>query len=333
MKRITIGAAFILFITVIIPMVLILGYDIFINEEENQVKVKEEENITEDYEIDIYNIKTKKVEKVKMEEYLKGVVAAEMPAAFHIEALKAQAVAARTYSMNKIKTFKDGHPDHPQTALCTGIHCQAWLSKEDLKNIKGEDWIKNYWPKIEEAVDKTKGEVAKYNGKIIEAFFHSNSGGMTENSEDVFSAARPYLKRVESPYDEDSPKYKNEVTISIDQFISKIKANYPKVNLDKNNFHEKIKSVSKTESGRVKELMIDGEVVSGRDIRSIFKLNSTNFVMHANLEENIIKIQTKGNGHGVGLSQWGANGMAKAGNDYIEILKHYYTGVDIEKAY
>jgi len=154
---------------------------------------------------------------------------------------------------------------------------------------------------------------------------------MTENSEDVFVSAVPYLRSVVSPYEDGSPKLKNKVSMSLNDFIKKLTDKYINVKLTKSNLAAKIKVVERSESGRIKRLMIDTEIVNGRDLRTIFNLNSTNFKINVHMKTEIVEIETIGNGHGVGMSQWGAQGMAERGSTYDEILKHYYTGVEIDK--
>jgi len=161
MRGIIIYIVFILFITVLMPITLVKGCD-RVPDDDQRIERAEEREL-----IDVYNVKTKKVEKMEFEEYIKQVVAAEMPAEFHIEALKAQAVAARTYALERLERFKGGHPDHPDAPLCTAIHCQAWLSKDDLRSAHGQSWMYDYWPKIEDAVDGTAGQVLEYDGKLI----------------------------------------------------------------------------------------------------------------------------------------------------------------------
>ena len=216
-----------------------------------------------------------------------------------------------------------------EASLCTGIHCQSYLNLDELTSLQPKGWAEKYWPKIEEAVDSTKGQVLYYNGEVIEAAYHSTSGGMTEDSIDVFAMDRPYLRAVPSPYEEEAPKFRSIVTLTGDEFINKLTSKYPGSNITKDNLSEKIKLVEKTQSGRIKKLAIDGTVVNGREIRDLFELNSTNFTITYNPKANIVEIETLGYGHGVGMSQWGANGMAKKGQNYEEILKHYYTGVEI----
>ena len=325
MKGFGVYIIFILFITILIPLGLVKGCNGIEDKDDPTKSIEIEENNDV---LKIYNTKTHEIEQMELEEYLKGVVAAEMPAAFDIEALKAQAVAARTYAVSRIERFADGHPDHPQAPLCTGIHCQAWLSLDELRQLHGKKWVEEYWAKIEESVNSTKGEVLVFDGELIEPMFHSTSGGMTEDSEDVFVTAKPYLRSVESPYEEDAPKFKDSMTMPFNDFVKKIKSKYPSTNITKSNITQMIKVAEKSETGRIKKLVIGNEIVSGRDFRSLFNLNSTNFKI--NLIGDKIQIETTGNGHGVGMSQWGANGMAKNGSSYEEILKHYYTGVEIE---
>ncbi|MCK9443987.1 MAG: stage II sporulation protein D [Tissierellaceae bacterium] len=341
MKKIGIYALVVLAITIILPTVIVKAFN-FVPREEQEIGVVEEyvePKIQEKKttvklgkkvdKLKVYNSHTKKTEEMYLEDYVKGVVAAEMPAEFQIEALKAQAVAARTYAVYRSLKYPEGHPDHPKAPICNGVHCQAYLSLEELEDIHGSSWAEKYWGKIEEAVDSTKDLGIFYDGEIIEPLYHSTSGGWTEDAREVFALSLPYLKSVPSPNEEEAPRFKSITTMTIDDFIGKIKSAYPKVNISEENIHEKIKLIDKTMTGRVKKVSIDGIVVEGRDLRDIFELNSTSFVITLDKELNLIEIETHGYGHGVGMSQWGANSMAKNGSNYEEILKHYYTGVEI----
>lgn len=287
----------------------------------------EKTNIEEPELIKVYNLKTNEVMVIDFEEYLKGVVASEMPAEFNIEALKAQGVTARTYLLYRLKKYPDGQPEHLDAPVCTGTHCQVWTSKEDLVAAHDDGWYENYWGKIEEAVNSTAGQILTYEGKIIEPLFHSTSGGRTENSEDVFSTAVPYLRSVESPYETEAPKLHDSVKITVDEFISKLEAVYGDLDISRDNLDEKIKLGEVSEGGKIKYITIDGTEITGREMRTIFNLNSTNFNFIQTSNE--IEIVTTGYGHGVGMSQWGADGMADEGYNYKEILKHYFTDVDI----
>ena len=277
--------------------------------------------------IKVYNNKTNEVMVIDFEEYLKGVVASEMPAEFNMEALKAQGITARTYLLYRLKKYPAGQPEHMDASICTGIHCQAWTSKDELIKSHAEGWYDNYWGKIEEAVNSTKGQILVYDNKIIEPLYHSTSGGRTENSEDVFSAAVPYLRSVESPYEGESPRLSNSIKISTNDFINKIESVYGNLDITESNLDKKITLGEVSEGGKIKTIIIDNTEISGREIRSLFNLNSTNFSFIQSGNE--IEILTTGYGHGVGMSQWGADGMAEQGYNYKEILKHYYTGVEI----
>lgn len=344
MRRIGIYMSVVLIITIIIPTVIVktIKFVPIPNSVEGKsfenkrlpVTRKTEQKIVQEEDIQyikVFNIKSKEVENLPLEEYIKGVVAAEMPARFHIEALKAQAIAARTYAISRSIRFSDGHPDHKDAPLCSGVHCQAYLSLEQLEEIHGKDWIDNYWGKIEEAVDTTKSMIIYYNGEIIEPLYHSSSGGMTEDAINVFAMDSPYLKAVKSPYEEDAPKYRDIMTLTVEEFIDKLNTKFPKAKMTKSDFLQKIKLVERTDSGRIKKIAIGGEIIDGRVMRELFGLNSTNFNIIYDKNIDLIEIETYGNGHGVGMSQWGANGMAKNGKSFEEILKHYYSGIDIGK--
>jgi stage II sporulation protein D len=301
-----------------------------IKEPINKVEVHDElekTNIEEPELVKVYNLKTNEVMVMEFEEYLKGVVASEMPAEFNIEALKAQGVTARTYLLYRFKKYPNGQPEHLDAPVCTGTHCQVWTSKEDLIASHDEAWYENYWGKIEEAVNSTKGQILTYEGKIIEPLFHSTSGGRTENSEDVFSTAVPYLRSVESPYEAEAPKLHASVKLNVDEFIEKLESVYGELNISRDNLDDKIKLGEVSEGGKIKYITVDGTEITGREMRSIFNLNSTNFNFIQTGNE--IEIVTTGYGHGVGMSQWGAEGMADEGYNYKEILKHYFTDIDI----
>lgn len=345
MKKLGIYILVVLVITILLPTVIVKTF-YFIPKEDpvveeiiekgpsNKDEDDEEFSVIESFNFDvvkIYDKNTGTVKDIKIEEYVKGVVAAEMPAAFHIEALKAQAIAARTYVISRSLKYKDGHPDHSQAPNCTGVHCQAYLSLSQLEEMHGESWVERYWGKIEDAVDSTKDLGIFYNGEIIEPLYHSTSGGRTEDVKDVFATELPYLRSVPSPYEEEAPRFNNSVTLTTEEFIKKIKSKYPNVKITKDNLQDKIKLIERTLTGRVKKIAIDGNVLEGRELRDLFGLNSTNFTIALDKKLNIIEIETFGFGHGVGMSQWGANGMAKNGSNFEEILKHYYTGVEIRR--
>ena len=279
--------------------------------------------------ISVYRCDSKKTESVDFEEYIKGVVSGEMPSTFHIQALKAQAVAARTYSLARvIRAEKNGNPKaHPDAPLCDSTHCQVYRSPSELKDLKGEKWMEDGWNKISKAVDDTEGELLYYDGNLVEqALFHSSSGGKTENSEDVFASAVPYLVSVESPY-EDEATHKNEKnSFSIDEFSSKIKKACPSIDFGSIT-SSNIRIISRSSGGRVEKMQIGNGVIEGRNVREALGLPSANFEIKTT--DDTITFTSNGSGHGVGMSQYGANGMAKEGYDYKKILSHYYSGTEV----
>lgn len=279
--------------------------------------------------IEVYRTGSGDVEELSFEKYIKGVVSCEMPSSFHSEALKAQSVAARTYSTAKVINAESlGNPSaHPQAPLCDSTHCQVFKTEQELRNIKGQEWMKNDYKKICNAVDDTKGELLYYKGQLVEqALFHSSSGGATENCEDVFTAAVPYLVSVESPYENDATHQNDKTSFSIIDFASKVNSAYPGINFG-DITSENIIILKRSNGNRVEKMQIGEATLTGRQIREALGLSSANFKIETN--EDSITFTSKGSGHGVGMSQYGANGMAKEGYDYKKILSHYYSGTEI----
>ncbi len=318
---------YICLIIIVLPVLLTIGIyrDVLFKEDVAQPKKLESLNIK------VFNVKENKVQEMDVEEYLYNVVASEMPATFNEEALKAQAIAARSYVFHKMENGGDKIPQHKGGVVCTDhAHCQEYLSIDQLKKAHGEKWMKTLWPKIKQAVNETRGDVLVYEGKTIQPLYHSTSGGRTENSEEVFSAKLPYLRSVDSPYEQGSPKLVSTVKMPKKDFINKLKGANVNIVLS-DDLNKEIKLISKTEGGSVKEIQLGNLVLRGRDVRSALNLNSSDFEIKVKGEE--VDIITKGYGHGVGMSQWGANGMAEKGYKYDEILKHYFKGVKVEKKY
>lgn len=280
--------------------------------------------------INVYRHQSKTTEQINFEDYVKGVVAGEMPATFEPEALKAQAVAARTYSLSKvIRSGDGGNPDHPSAPVCDDTHCQVYRSVEELSQIKSAEWMATGWPRIIEAVDSTRGELLYYQGALVEQpLFHSASGGKTENSEDVFVSALPYLRSVDSPYETEAPHQGDQVSLSLSDFEKKIKKAYPKTSIGKVS-SSTVKITNRSEGGRVATVQVGDLTLKGREIRDICGLRSANFSL--SFQGGNIIFTSSGYGHGVGMSQWGANGMAQQGYTYQEILAHYYSGVEIKR--
>lgn len=256
-----------------------------------------------------------KIVKVPFEEYVKGVLAGEIPTSFDLEALKAQAVAARSYVLVQKEKNKENDYDVVNT-----VTNQVYLTDKQLKE-KWKDDYEDKMNKIKSAVVATKGEYLSYDGKVVEALFFSTSTGKTENSEEVFSSKVPYLRSVSSTWDEASPVYEDSVALSINDFYNKLGLEYSD--------EVKTEVLETTSTGRVKKIKINGIELFGRDVATKLSLRSNYFEIIQNGDK--IVINTKGYGHGVGMSQYGALGMAKEGYKYDEILKHYYLGTEIKK--
>ena len=265
--------------------------------------------------IRVKDVSADKIIEVPFEEYVKGVLAGEMPTSFELEALKAQAVAARSYALIQMKKNESKDYDVVNT-----VDNQVYLTDEKLK----EKWKDEYVSKVNKlktAVTETKGEYLTYNGEIAETLFFSTSTGKTENSEEVFSSKVPYLRSVVSTWDEASPAYEDTASFELADFYNKLGLEYSnKVNFE---------ILEKTSTGRNKKVKINGVEFTGRDVASKLKLRSNYFNIIQNNDK--ITITTKGFGHGVGMSQYGALGMAKEGYTYDKILKHYYQGTEIKK--
>ena len=258
---------------------------------------------------------TNQIDVVPLEEYVMGVLAGEVPVSFNMEALKAQAVASRSYVMYQMIRNKDNDYDVVDTTLN-----QVYLDDEILKQKWGNDYNDNI-NKIKDAVSSTAYQYITYDGELAEALFFSTSSGLTENSEDVFISFVPYLRSVESPYDSISPAFNNIEDYTYDIFCNLLGIKY-QTNFD-------IQIIDKTLAGRVKKIKINEKIFDGSEVASLLGLKSSNF--NIELADGKIYITTKGFGHGVGMSQYGAEGMANLGFTYDEILKHYYTGIKIEK--
>lgn len=298
------------------------------NEIESIEQVTEESETKYDYKnyatIKLLHKQTGEVEEVELDSYLCNVVSAEMPADYEKEALKAQAIVARTYTVYKINNKKHEEADICDDSTC----CQAWISKEDRLAKWEATKRESNWQKIEEAVNETKGKIITYNNEPINAFFHSNSGGTTEIPVNVWGGTGyPYLQVVETAGEEGYSQYSSEVELTNEELINKLKEKYPDIQIDFNN-NEDIKIVEYTDSNRVKTIKFGNHEISGVEARTIFGLKSTNFEVEK--QNGKVKFSVKGYGHGVGMSQTGADSMAKEGKNYEEIIKHFYIGVEIK---
>lgn len=272
-------------------------------------------------EVSVYRSKTKNIEQIPLEEYIVGVVASEMPAEFELEALKAQALSARTYIVKQMLQGDSFTKPEGSNVTDTPMH-QVYKSIEELKQVWGVDFD---WKiqRITEAVKATQGQIITYNNTPIDASFFSTSNGYTENSEAYWQNPFPYLKSVESPWDETSPKFFDQKTITVTEFEQRLG-----VKLKQDGSVGTI--IGRTPGKRVDTVEINGQMFSGREIRENLDLRSTDFTWVR--KGNEIAISTKGYGHGVGMSQYGANGMAQEGKNYVQIVTYYYQGVEVSAA-
>lgn len=338
MKKIIIYFVLFIFICFILPALLTnrsiqtSEKEVIVNLEENNVGSEKNDNNVEsaDYKYDRYGTinllhkKTGEVEQVSIDDYLCNVVSAEMPANFEFEALKAQAIVARTYTIYKVLNKKHDNSDICDDSSC----CQAWISKEDRFARWDEDKRESNWQKICEAVNETKGKIITYENNPINAFFHSNSGGITEIPVNVWGGSGyPYLQSVETSGEEAYSQYASEVILTQEELLKKLKTKYDDIVIDFSNLDE-IKILEYTDAKRVKTVKFGNHQISGVEARTIFGLKSTNFEI--SIENGNLKFSVKGYGHGVGMSQTGADSMAKQGKNAEEIIEHFYTGVEIK---
>lgn len=277
-----------------------------VNEEENDKTEEKQVKETIENAITLYR-SNGEILNLTINEYLIGAVAGEMPASFNIEALKAQAVVSRTYLLKRIKN---------NNIIIDSTMQQVYKDNNELKNMWKNDFDK-YYSKIKKAVLDTDKIAIYYNGDYIDALYHSTSNGYTLNSENVWSNAIPYLKGVESKWDLNASSYLKNTNKDIAYVLSLF-------GIDDIN---KIQIVSRDDTNHVKEIKVGDKIYKGTTFRSLLKLRSTDFDIMVN--DNSVVFITRGFGHGVGMSQYGANGMANEGYNYIDILNHYYTNVSI----
>ncbi len=281
---------------------------------------------TGDYSIiKLLNHNTGVVEEVKLEEYLVNVVSAEMPADFELEALKAQSLVARTYTIYKVQNKK-----HDNADICTNYACcQAWISKEDRLAKWDASISESNWNKIQTAVAETSGKIVTYNNEPINAFFHSNSGGTTEIPVNVWGGTGyPYLQVVETVGEDSYSQYASSVEFTSDELLNKLKESYSDIQIDFNNY-EDIKVLEYTDGSRVRTIKFGNYELSGVETRTILGLRSADFEVIR--QDNKIIFSVIGYGHGVGMSQTGADSLAKQGYTYEEIIHHFYKDVEIKE--
>ncbi len=316
-------------IILVIPSILVVW---FTSEEEAPVAQEapalseSAEPVSSDMEDDsltvsVFRAQKEEIEEVGFEDYIAGVVASEMPASYEKEALKAQALTARTYIIRHLTD--PGDINLPDGADVTDtVNDQVYHNNEELKQRWPDDydWMME---KIQEAVHETRGQVITYDGSPITATFFSTSNGYTENSEEYWPNEIPYLRSVESPWDTDSPRFEGEKVVSISDFEAELGVNVAETG-------EIGEVIERTTGGRVAKVRFGDKEFTGREIRDKLELDSSDFVWQRH--GNDIVLTTKGWGHGVGMSQFGADGMAREGKNYQDIIHHYYQDVEITNA-
>ena len=297
-----------LLLTIIIPTVMMEFLQI--SEKENEGLVQDDVHTTENHPILL--LLDEQAVTIDLEEYVMGVVLAEMPMDFEMDALKAQAVAARTFACKRRLNSKHQNADVCNNPSC----CQAYMSPEEYKKLGGKEDDLN---KAKESAQKTAGQVAVYMDELIEATYFSCSGGQTESAAAVWGAEVPYLQSVPSPGEEHAVRFTESVTMSLDRFLGCINLSDEMIN--------DVSVISLTDGGGVDQIKIGNRVYSGTELRRLLNLRST--VFEIVIHNQTVEINTKGFGHRVGMSQYGADAMAVQGADYIAILQHYYKDVEI----
>lgn len=270
------------------------------------------------------------VEELTLGDYLKGVLAAEMPASFPPEALKAQAVAARTYTLYKLNAYEQGvplPPSHQGAQLCDDCtHCKAYVDLPSSRQLLWGQKAGAYEKAIRDGVEETDGMVVTYEGQAIAAVFHAASSGKTEDALDVWGTSHPYLSSVDSPGEEACPQYRGTVSIAPREFAEKFWQKHPEAN-----FNDPpqgwFRDSQRSQTGGIIHVLVGGVRVSGAELRTLLGLHSTNFTLQAS--DEALVFSTVGYGHGVGMSQYGARALALAGKTFDQILQWYYKGTEI----
>lgn len=323
MKPSIIAACVIVAFVLLLPAMIVYpfsgkGHSSSVNTKPESVKASAPQHSSVPLEVSVYRTNQNKVQNVPIERYVIGVVASEMPASFKLAALEAQALAARTYIVHFLLNSPD--MNIPKGAEVTDtVMNQVYSDDQQLRKL----WGKNYgWKmaKVKKAVAATRGQIITYKGKPITASFFSTSNGYTESAGAYWQHNIPYLKSVPSPWDQHSPKFNAQKDLSVKEVDQQLN-----VKLSENGPIGKVTKI--TPGHRIGKIKIDGKSFSGRDIREKLNLRSTDFTLKK--EGNQVIVTTKGWGHGVGMSQYGANGMAKEGKTYKQIIKYYYSGVSI----
>lgn len=285
-------------------------------EEEKELKeiIEEKiENNNSEVLIKVKQTSKNKIIEIDIENYVKGVIAGEMPISFELEALKAQAVAARTYGLKRISS-------NNQYDVVDTVMNQVYKDDETLRQAWGTNY-ESYMNKITKAVEETRGEYVDYNGTYADTLFFSTSVGNTENSEEIFGTKISYLQSVSSEWDEEvSPVYEEKNVFTRNEFCNKLNLS------DCSKIYVNV--LDETSTGRIKKITINNRSFTGSEVAYYLGVRSNYFNIY--IENDNVVVKTKGFGHGVGMSQYGAEGMASNGYTYREILEHYYQGTTIK---
>lgn len=298
-----------------------------LNSENIQLK-----NNRTDAKIKVYLSKEDIIVELNIEEYVRGVVAAEMPAEFDLEALKAQAVAARTYGLAHMEQFGGIKKSAAKGAdVDDTTNSQVYMSKDERMSKWNKKYAIKYWNKVTDAVNQTSGQILTYDGKLVMSpYYFAISSGKTESAAEVFANDIPYLRSVNSDGDKDVKNYQVTTKYTYLQLANTINAKFTEAKVTANKLKSQISILERTTGGdSVKKIKIGNITITGSQFREMLDLHSSNFTIKFNSKD--VEITCKGYGHGVGMSQWGSEAMAKEGSNYEDILTHYYQGVKIDK--
>ncbi len=313
---------FIGFTLIFISFLLVLSY---LADRLSPVRIKAEEPV-----VRLYVHGTGEILELPLDDYVTGVVAAEMPAEFPMQALKAQAVAARTFILKRVKAGGVENSRHPGADVCDDHrHGQAWIGREEMRRRWGALNYYRYYYKIRQAVDETRGMVLTHQGRLIDPIYHSSCGGRgTESAEEVWKVEVPYLKGVPCPYCAD-PQPVRVTSIPLAQASRALKTNLNAVPVSGRGEAGApfMRVLEYTRAGRPKTVQLGERTYAATAVRDLLDLRSADFTFQVSADR--LEITTRGYGHAVGMCQYGAKGLAAHGYDFAQILKHYYTGVEI----
>jgi stage II sporulation protein D len=264
-------------------------------------------------------------EKLSFDEYLIGVVAANMSAGYHIEALKAQAVIARTYALYNIALLTKDVPN--KTTFSTSELGLSYISLDKLMSFWGDDNYNTYFSKLENAVIGTKDEVILFEDDLILPVFFDTGSGYTRNASEAWGINIPYLVSVSSKQDVTSTNYLSIDEFEVEELIILLEKYYQDISLSEDSFFQEVKVAVRDSAGYVTQINLGSLTVSGEEFAKVLGLASNHFYIEE--YENQVRIICNGSGHGIGLSQYGANAMAEEDTSYSDIIKYYYSGTDI----